>query len=47
MGQARQEELLDAVLAENPDVDRLTRELFISLCPFQKDLQGEADRCPR
>lgn len=47
MGQARQEELLDAVLAENPDVDRLTRELFISLCPFQKDLQGEADRRPR
>ena len=36
MGQARQEEILNAILTNNPDTDQLTKDLFISLCPFQK-----------
>lgn len=37
MGQARQEELLNAILERNADADPRIKELFISLCPFRKE----------
>ena len=38
LGQARQEEILNSILARDHNADELTRELFISLCPFKKGM---------
>ena len=40
LGQARQEEILNSILARDHNADELTRELFISLCPFKKERQN-------
>ena len=36
LGQARQEELLNSILENNAVADQITKDLFISLCPFHK-----------
>lgn len=41
LGQARQEEILNSILASSQNIDELTRELFISLCPFKKEQRGK------
>ena len=36
LGQARQEEILNSILENNAVTDQITKDLFISLCPFHK-----------
>ncbi len=36
LGQARQEEILNSILENNAVADQITKDLFISLCPFHK-----------
>lgn len=37
LGQARQEEILNSILENNALADQITKDLFISLCPFHKE----------
>jgi len=37
LGQARQEEILNSILDNNTVADQITKDLFISLCPFHKE----------
>ena len=37
LGQARQEEILNSILENNALADHITKDLFISLCPFHKE----------
>lgn len=39
LGQARQEDILKSILSSDYNTDELTKDLFISLCPFKKEKQ--------